>query len=156
LPDQLRARERIVLRTAALLRQPHVLRAAGRLRRRRAEPGLLRASLPCERAKHDITPIDPDQILERIASMPISEWSYNEHEPSVRHIGPMAQDFHAAFGVGSSDKCIPTVDENGVALAAIQALYQRVERLDQEGRDLRQKNEALRREVDRLRGEAHR
>jgi hypothetical protein len=102
-------------------------------------------------AKHDITPIDPDQILDRIAKMPISAWSYNDQEPSVRHIGPMAQDFHAAFGVGSSDRCIPTVDENGVALAAIQALYQRVERLDQEGRELREKNEALRREVERLR-----
>lgn len=102
-------------------------------------------------AKHDITPIDPDQILESIAKMPISEWSYNDQEPSVRHIGPMAQDFHSAFDVGSSDKCIPTVDENGVALAAIQALYQRVSHLDEESRDLRQKNDALRREVEQLR-----
>ena len=76
----------------------------------------------------------------------------NRQEPTARHIGPMAQDFHAAFGVGSSDKCIPTVDENGVALAAIQALYQRVERLAQEGRELRQQNDALRREVNQLRG----
>jgi hypothetical protein len=95
--------------------------------------------------------VDSDAILERIASMPISEWSYNDQEPDARHIGPMAQDFHEAFGTGSSDKCIPTVDENGVALAAIQALYQRVERLDRDGRELRQQNDALRREVERLR-----
>jgi hypothetical protein len=95
--------------------------------------------------------VDPDAILERIASMPISEWSYNDQEPGVRHIGPMAQDFHGAFGTGSSDKCIPTVDENGVALAAIQALYQRVERLGLEGRELRQQNDALRREIEQLR-----
>jgi crotonobetainyl-CoA:carnitine CoA-transferase CaiB-like acyl-CoA transferase len=102
-------------------------------------------------AKHDITPVDPDAILERVASMPISEWSYNDQEPSARHIGPMAQDFRAAFGTGSSDKCIPTIDENGVALAAIQALYRRVERLDLEGRELRRENEGLRHEVERLR-----
>jgi hypothetical protein len=102
-------------------------------------------------AKHDITPVDPDAILERVASMPISEWSYNDQEPGVRHIGPMAQDFHGAFGTGASDKCIPTVDENGVALAAIQALYQRVERLGSEGRELRQQNDALRREIEQLR-----
>jgi hypothetical protein len=83
--------------------------------------------------------------------MPISEWSYNDQEPNARHIGPMAQDFHSAFGVGSSDKCIPTVDENGVALAAIQALYQRVQRLDLESRALREQNDSLQREVDRLR-----
>src|SRR6185369_1636341 len=106
-------------------------------------------------AKQDIVAVDPDRLLERVIALPISEWSYKT-DPSVRHIGPMAQDFRAAFATGSDDKCIPTVDENGVALAAIQALYRRVERLDREGRDLRQKNEALRREVDRLRGASRR
>jgi hypothetical protein len=39
----------------------------------------------------------------------------------------MAQDFHAAFGVGPDDKHIATVDADGVALAAIQGLNQKVE-----------------------------
>ena len=82
--------------------------------------------------------------------MPISEWSYND-EPSARHIGPMAQDFHAAFGVGETDTCIPTVDANGIALAAIQALNQRLERLEMESRELRAQNATLQREVGRLR-----
>jgi hypothetical protein len=102
-------------------------------------------------AKHDITPIDPDQVLERVASMSISAWSYNDVDPSARHIGPMAQDFHEAFGTGNSDKCIPTVDANGVALAAIQALYRRVAHIDEETRALRQENAELQRELDRLR-----
>jgi hypothetical protein len=102
-------------------------------------------------AKHDIVPVDPDQVLERVAGMSISAWSYNEGDSGARHIGPMAQDFHDAFGTGTSDKCIPTVDSNGVALAAIQALYRRVERLDGESRSLRKENAALRRELDEVR-----
>jgi len=52
----------------------------------------------------------------------------------------MAQDFNEAFGTGNSDKCIPTVDENGVALAAIQALYRSVSRLEEESQSRRHEN----------------
>jgi hypothetical protein len=79
--------------------------------------------------------------------LPISEWSYN-HEPEARHIGPMAQDFHQAFPTGDSDRCIPTVDSNGVALAAIQALYHRIERLDHETQELRDENASLREQIE--------
>jgi hypothetical protein len=63
----------------------------------------------------------------------------------------MAQDFRAAFGTGDNDRCIPTVDANGVALAAIQALSRRVEQLDRATRELRAQNASLRGEVTRLR-----
>jgi hypothetical protein len=53
-------------------------------------------------------------------------WAYT-NSPDVRHVGPVAQDFHAAFGVGMDDKHIATVDADGVALAAIQGLNQKVE-----------------------------
>ena len=56
----------------------------------------------------------------------MSEWSYKV-DPGTRHIGPMAQDFHAAFDVSTEDKHIAPIDEGGVALAAIQALNQRLE-----------------------------
>ena len=56
--------------------------------------------------------------------MPISTWNYKAQTDSVRHMGPMAQDFHAAFGLGVSDKLIDTIDPDGVALAAIQGLKQ--------------------------------
>ena len=68
--------------------------------------------------------------------------------PSVRHVGPMAQDFHAAFGLGGDDKHINTVDADGVALAAIQGLNQKVEK------ELKQKDAkiaALERELGELR-----
>jgi len=46
----------------------------------------------------------------------------------VPHIGPVAQDFYGAFQVGVDDKHISMVDADGVALAAIQGLNQKLER----------------------------
>jgi len=56
----------------------------------------------------------------------VSRWNYKEDTAS-EHIGPMAQDFYAAFNVGPDDKHIATVDADGVALAAIQGLNEKVE-----------------------------
>ena len=58
--------------------------------------------------------------------MAVQTWAYT-NSAGVRHLGPVAQDFKAAFGLGSSDKHIATVDADGVALAAIQGLNQKVE-----------------------------
>jgi hypothetical protein len=68
-------------------------------------------------------------LLERLAAIPISSWNYKTQAASVRHIGPMAQDFNGAFGLGEADKAgekkyINSIDADGVALAAIQGLYQ--------------------------------
>jgi hypothetical protein len=81
--------------------------------------------------KTNIAPIDQREILARVAKMPVQQWNYKEDDASVRHIGPMAQDFHAAFGLGDTDKAIYNVDGNGVALASIQALYQLVQEKDE-------------------------
>jgi len=77
-------------------------------------------------AKQDMAPVDPAQILERALELPLSKWSY-KIDAATRHIGPMAQDFYAAFDVGSDDKHIATIDEGGVALAAIQGLNEKLE-----------------------------
>lgn len=77
-------------------------------------------------AKENFRAIDAGEVLEKVAAMPISEWSYKQ-DPEARHLGPMAQDFYAAFGVGPDDKHIATVDADGVALAAIQGLNRKVE-----------------------------
>jgi hypothetical protein len=76
--------------------------------------------------KTDFTPVDPAGVLDRVSDMPITSWSYRA-EPGVIHIGPTAQDFHAAFGLGSDDETIGTVDADGVALAAIQGLNEKLE-----------------------------
>jgi hypothetical protein len=71
--------------------------------------------------------IDPSDVLARVLALPVSEWSYR-NEPARRHIGPMSQDFHAAFGLnGDDDEAIATVDADGVALAAIQGLDAKLE-----------------------------
>jgi hypothetical protein len=66
--------------------------------------------------------IDTTDMLERVRSLPIATWNYTSDDPSIRHIGPMAQDFAALFGVGADDRHIHPLDGQGVALAAIQGL----------------------------------
>ena len=80
--------------------------------------------------KENFTAVDGWPLLEKIASLPISEWNYKTENSNVKHIGPMAQDFYAAFNLGEDDKHISTVDASGVALAAIQSLHQRVKEQD--------------------------
>src|SRR6186997_3443544 len=75
-------------------------------------------------SKENLTAVNPRDVLERVAQMPISTWNYKSQDTSVRHIGPMAQDFAAAFQVGEDQRRITTVDADGVALAAIQGLNQ--------------------------------
>jgi hypothetical protein len=91
-----------------------------------------RQSSPSDRnIKANVEPVNGRELLARLSAIPIQKWNYKADDPSVRHIGPMAQDFHAAFNVGASDKTINIVDGNGIALASIQALYQMVQEKDQ-------------------------
>ncbi len=85
---------------------------------------------------------------------PIATWSYVS-ERGVRHVGPMAQDFYAAFGVGADDRHITSIDEDGVALAAIKALHVQTATLHAENSALRAQFRtqlrAQQREIDELR-----
>lgn len=74
-------------------------------------------------SKQDIVPVDGSNILEKLRNLEISEWSYKD-APTDRHVGPMAQDFHASFGLGSTNTGIATLDSSGIALAAIKALIE--------------------------------
>jgi hypothetical protein len=88
-------------------------------------------------AKENFQALNPEQVLEKVASLSVSQWNYKADQKDVQHVGPMAQDFHAAFGLnGDDDKHISVVDEGGVALAAIQGLNQKV---DDQKAELRQK-----------------
>jgi len=79
-------------------------------------------------AKENFQPVDPRAVLEKVAALPLQEWNYRADAAQTKHLGPMAQDFHAAFGLnGDDDKHIATVDADGVALAAIQGLNQKME-----------------------------
>jgi trimeric autotransporter adhesin len=77
-------------------------------------------------AKENFESVSPREVLEEVAALPITTWTFKEM-PGQKHLGPMAQDFHAAFGLGGGDTGIATVDADGVALAAIQGLNQKLE-----------------------------
>jgi len=93
-------------------------------------------------SKTNIQPVDPTEVLERVAELPISTWAYKKDD-QVKHLGPMAQDFYQQFGLGNSERKIATIDTSGVALAAIQGLKREIDRKDDEIR-------ALRAAIDRL------
>ena len=82
-------------------------------------------------AKENISRVDGREVLDRLAGLPISTWNYKVDPISIRHMGPMAQDFYAAFELGNDETGIATIDSDGVALAAIQGLYDLAQR--QEG-----------------------
>lgn len=80
--------------------------------------------VPSDRnVKEAFATADPLLILQRLSELPIQTWNYKWNDAAIRHIGPMAQDFAAAFAVGEDDKHICPVDAQGVAFAAIQGLY---------------------------------
>jgi hypothetical protein len=107
--------------------------------------------------KENFSPVDGQAILRQVAAMPVHEYNLKSQDDSVRHIGPVAQDFNAVFGYGESDTAINMEDADGVALAAIQGLYQLVqeqadyiERLETQIADLRTENIAQQRQLDDL------
>ncbi|MCC6823360.1 MAG: tail fiber domain-containing protein [Verrucomicrobia subdivision 3 bacterium] len=100
--------------------------------------------------KENLTPVNPSEILERVASLPVQGWNYKVEGPEVRHIGPMAQDFYAAFGTGHDDKHLAALDSAGVALAAIQGLNQKLEASQRENSALQERVEKLEKLLQKL------
>jgi hypothetical protein len=94
------------------------------------------SSLSDRAAKIGIEDVDDARILAKVQALPVSEWSYAAQGTGIRHLGPMAQDFRAAFGLGEDAKHISAVDEEGVALAAIKALQAEVAEKDRKFKDL--------------------
>ncbi|MEP7116520.1 MAG: tail fiber domain-containing protein [Acidobacteriota bacterium] len=105
------------------------------------------SSLSDVNAKENFRDLSNDDVLARIAAMPVREWNYKAQDQAIRHLGPTAQDFHAAFGLGQDERRINTLDADGVALAAIKALEART-RADHD--TLQRENEALRAELRAL------
>ncbi len=105
--------------------------------------------------KENFKPVDHRAVLEKLARMPVTEWTMKGEKPGIRHIGPVAQDFHAAFGLGGDDdRRIVSSDETGVALAAIQGLNRKLEdqlkRQEAENAELRQRLTRLEQLLDAL------
>ena len=102
-------------------------------------------------AKENFTAVNAREVLAKVVSLPVTEWNYKTDSKAVLHIGPMAQDFQAAFGLdGTDDKHISVVDEGGVALAAIQGLNQKLDEKDAEIQNLEKKLDELQAVVKQL------
>jgi hypothetical protein len=87
-------------------------------------------TLSDRRLKTSFFSVDGQEILERLKSIPIMSWRYRAEDSGVRHIGPTAQDFQKAFQLGGDERYISGVDADGVAMAAIQSLYEMVKERD--------------------------
>ncbi|MGI8967213.1 MAG: tail fiber domain-containing protein [Limisphaerales bacterium] len=86
------------------------------------------STLSDRNAKKNFQPLDKKEVLEKLAAMPVDYWNYKwESDKDVPHIGPVAQDFKAAFYPGRDDKSITTLEFDGVALAAIQGLNEKLQ-----------------------------
>jgi len=101
-------------------------------------------------SKGQFEPVDGELVLTKLRAMPIERWSYRS-EPGVAHVGPVAQDFHAAFGLGVDDKTIGHLDLSGIALRAIQALESRTRAMTEASDAIVRENDALKTELVALR-----
>ena len=93
-------------------------------------------------AKENFAKVQAADVLVKVARLPVTEWNY-KNDAATRHIGPMAQDFYAAFNVGTDERHIAPIDESGVALAAIQGLNEKLNEKDAEIQGLKVRLEKL-------------
>jgi trimeric autotransporter adhesin len=107
--------------------------------------------------KEHFVGVDGEDILWRLRSVPVTTWNYTTQDGTIRHMGAMAQDFYAAFGLGESNLMISTVDIDGVNMAAVQAVAARTDLLRDENTKqavrinlLERENAALRERLDRI------
>ncbi|MCP4544487.1 MAG: hypothetical protein GY832_45835 [Chloroflexi bacterium] len=107
--------------------------------------------------KEGFESVDAQTVLARILQLPITTWNYIADGSSVRHMGPMAQDFYAAFGLGADDTHIAPLDVNGVTLAGLQELTRllqtqetQIEKLERENQELEQRLEVIEAQIDAL------
>jgi hypothetical protein len=104
-------------------------------------------------AKENFAPVSPSEVLDKVAALPITTWNFKDMKDG-RHLGPMAQDFYAAFQLGGGDTTITSVDPDGVALAAIQGLNEKVEARSQKSeasiQELKAENTELKARLETL------
>jgi len=98
--------------------------------------------------KDDFAQIDVGDVLAKVIELPLQTWFYQNDHQEGRHLGPMAEDFAHTFGLGDNEKYIATLDEEGVALAAIQGLNQKIEAEKAANAQLKQDNADLRGKLD--------
>ncbi len=101
-------------------------------------------------SKENIELVNTAEVLSKVMDLPISVWNYKFDDASVKHLGPMAQDFFKQFNLGATDDKITTIDTSGVALASIKELGKQVSEKDQEIQSLKIQNEQLNQRLSAL------
>ena len=105
------------------------------------------SSLSDKNSKENFKELNGREVLDKISSMYLSSWNYKTQDDNIRHVGPMAQDFYAAFGLGEDERRLSNVDLDGIALTGIKELKLQK---DAEINDLKQKIELLMKRVELL------
>ncbi|MDJ0837858.1 MAG: tail fiber domain-containing protein [Acidobacteriota bacterium] len=101
--------------------------------------------------KEEFEVVDTSEVLDKLTDLPITTWRYKRDESDIRHMGVTAQDFYDAFGLGQSDKYLTSIDPDGVAMAAIQGLNNKVEdKISQKDEEIARLKEKNRKLEDRL------
>ncbi len=112
------------------------------------------ASTSDRNAKENFAPVNPADVLEKVVSLPITRWNYKS-DTATPHLGPVAQDFKPAFYPGRDDTSISTLEFDGVALAAIQGLNQKVEALKSENAELKRQMQSVLERLQALEEQRH-
>jgi hypothetical protein len=116
-----------------------------------AANGTAWAAISDRNAKKNFAALDYQAVLSKLATVPITKWNYKwEKDSEAANLGPMAQDFKAAFYPGRDDKSITTLEFDGVELAAIQGLNQKLEEQKAENAELKNKNLSLEQRLEKL------
>lgn len=108
------------------------------------------SSISDRNRKENFLALDGEEVLARLRTVPVSTWNYLTQERSIRHAGPMAQDFHAAFGLGEDPLLINSVDVDGVNMAGVKALDARTVAQAERIAELEARNAALEARLERL------
>ena len=99
--------------------------------------------------KEKFQPVNTDIILQKIGNLNITRWQYKDSDEG-QHLGPVAEEFYDAFGLGHDEKYISTTDASGVALAAIKAIYHRLQEIEKQYESLLYENRKLTRQINKL------
>jgi hypothetical protein len=106
------------------------------------------SQLSSRSAKENFRTTDGQLLLAKLEQMPIDSWNYRGAPTKERHVGPVAEDFHAAFGLGRSERYIAPTDMAGVALASVKALQQEIKQRDEHIQELERRLQALEARLD--------
>jgi len=101
--------------------------------------------------KENFVEVNPQEILAKIDKLPMYKWNFKAENSSIKHIAPVAQDFHTLFGLnGDNDRMISYIDPSGVALVGIKALSQKVKSQQERIEKLEKENIILKNRLNLL------